>query len=70
VPAKGAAPKAHAISSYLEGKIAKWWIPDHVVFVDTLTCGATGKVQKMELRQRFAGHNAGAAAPAPRVATK
>ena len=66
VPGNGAAPKAHAISSYLEGKIAKWWIPDHVVFVDTLTYGGTGKVQKMELRQRFGG----AAAIAPRVATK
>jgi acyl-CoA synthetase (AMP-forming)/AMP-acid ligase II len=61
---------AHAISSYLEGKIAKWWIPDDVVFVDTLTYGVTGKVQKMELRQRPAGHCARAAAIALRVATK
>ncbi len=35
---------------------AKWWIPDDVVFVDALSYGATGKIQKMELRRRFAGH--------------
>jgi len=70
VPAKGAAPTAHAIATYLEGKIARWWMPDDVVFVDALTYGATGKIQKMELRQRFAGHYTGAAAPALRVATK
>ena len=34
----------------------KWWIPDDVVFADALSYGATGKIQKMELRQRFAGH--------------
>ena len=31
-------------------------MPDDVIFVDALTYGATGKVQKMELRRRFAGH--------------
>ena len=43
---------------YLEGRVAKWWIPDDVVFADALSYGATGKIQKMELRQRFAGHYA------------
>ncbi|WP_084799746.1 long-chain-fatty-acid--CoA ligase [Bradyrhizobium sp. Ai1a-2] len=47
-----------SIRAYLEGKIAKWWIPDDVVFADALSYGATGKIQKMELRQRFAGHYA------------
>ena len=68
VPAKGAAPTVHAIATYLEGKIAKWWMPDDVVFVDALTYGATGKIQKMELRQRFAGHYT--ASPAARATTK
>jgi fatty-acyl-CoA synthase len=68
VPAKGAAPTAHAIATYLEGKIAKWWMPDDVVFVDALSYGATGKIQKMELRQRFAGHYS--ASPAARAAAK
>ena len=31
-------------------------MPDDVVFVDALSYGATGKIQKMELRRRFAGH--------------
>jgi fatty-acyl-CoA synthase len=33
-------------------------MPDDVVFVDALSYGATGKIQKMELRRRFAGHYA------------
>jgi 3-(methylthio)propionyl---CoA ligase len=33
-------------------------MPDDIVFVDALVYGATGKVQKMELRQRFVGHYA------------
>ena len=45
-----------SIVAFLEGKIAKWWIPDDIVFVDALSYGATGKVQKMELRRRFARH--------------
>ena len=52
----GAKLSETAIKTYLEGRIAKWWIPDDVVFADALSYGATGKIQKMELRQRFAGH--------------
>ncbi len=40
--------------SFLKGKVAKWWIPDDVEFVDELPLGATGKVQKIKLRERFA----------------
>jgi 3-(methylthio)propionyl---CoA ligase len=36
-----------------EGKVAKWWIPDDVVFVESIPLGATGKVQKNVLRERF-----------------
>ena len=43
-----------SIYAFLEGKIAKWWMPDRVVFVEALVYGATGKVQKMELRSRYA----------------
>lgn len=50
-----------SIKAYLEGRIAKWWIPDDVVFTDALSYGATGKIQKMELRQRFVGHYAASA---------
>jgi len=56
VPAASEPATAKSIIAFLEGKIAKWWMPDDVIFVDALTYGATGKVQKMELRQRFAGH--------------
>ncbi len=39
--------------AWFEGRIAKWWIPDAVVFVDQLPHTATGKIQKVELRQQF-----------------
>ncbi|MGT2458990.1 3-(methylthio)propionyl-CoA ligase [Cupriavidus basilensis] len=39
--------------AFLEGKIAKWWTPDAVVFIDELPLGATGKVLKNRLRERF-----------------
>ena len=38
----------------LAGKVAKWWMPDDVVFVDDLPLSATGKLQKMELRREYA----------------
>lgn len=56
VPSVSQPATASSIFAFLEGKIAKWWMPDDVVFVEALTYGATGKVQKMELRRRFAGH--------------
>jgi fatty-acyl-CoA synthase len=58
VAKQGASVSADSIKAYLEGRVAKWWIPDDVVFADALTYGATGKIQKMELRQRFAAHYA------------
>ena len=39
--------------SFLEGKIAKWWMPDDVVFVDDIPLGATGKIDKKVVRERF-----------------
>jgi acyl-CoA synthetase (AMP-forming)/AMP-acid ligase II len=41
------------ILAFLNGKIAKWWMPDDVVFVDEIPHTATGKVQKTALRERF-----------------
>ncbi|WP_307727791.1 3-(methylthio)propionyl-CoA ligase [Massilia sp. TS11] len=38
---------------HLEGKIAKWWMPDEVLFLDGLPLGATGKVLKNKLREQF-----------------
>ena len=38
---------------FYEGKIAKWQIPDDVVFVDAIPLGATGKMQKNKLREQL-----------------
>ena len=42
-----------ALLQFYEGKIAKWWMPDDVVFVDALPIGATGKLLKNKLREQF-----------------
>jgi 3-(methylthio)propionyl---CoA ligase len=42
--------------AFYEGKIAKWWTPDDVVFVDAIPLGATGKIQKNRLREQFGEH--------------
>ena len=44
------------ILSYLEGHVAKWWLPDDVVFVQELPHTATGKILKAALRKDFAGY--------------
>ena len=41
---------------FFDGKIARWWIPDDVVFVDAIPLGATGKVLKNKLRDAFKEH--------------
>ena len=39
--------------AFYQGKIAKWWTPDDVVFVDAIPLGATGKVLKTKIREQF-----------------
>lgn len=39
--------------SFLGGRVAKWWLPDDVVFVEEIPHTATGKISKLELRKRF-----------------
>lgn len=41
---------------WFDGKIAKWWYPDDVLFVDEIPHTATGKIQKVKLRQQFADY--------------
>ena len=41
---------------FFEGKVAKWWIPDDVVFVGELPHTATGKLLKTKLREEFSSH--------------
>jgi len=38
---------------FYAGKIAKWQIPDDVIFLDSIPLGATGKMQKMKLREQL-----------------
>ena len=41
------------ILKFMEGKVAKWWMPDDVVFVNEIPHTATGKIQKITLRDQF-----------------
>jgi fatty-acyl-CoA synthase len=66
-PSQGASPSKADVLAYLDGKIAKWWTPDDVVIVDKIPLGATGKINKLELRSMFKDYvlpTAGAAATA------
>jgi 3-(methylthio)propionyl---CoA ligase len=49
----GAEVTREALLGFFEGKIAKWWTPDDVIFVDAIPLGATGKMQKNKLREQF-----------------
>ncbi|BAN26574.1 3-(methylthio)propionyl-CoA ligase [Caballeronia insecticola] len=42
--------------AFFDDKIAKWWKPDAVIFVDSVPLGATGKVLKHQLRERYANY--------------
>ena len=44
------------ILAFLAERVAKWWIPDAVIFLDALPVGGTGKVQKASLREKYANH--------------
>jgi 3-(methylthio)propionyl---CoA ligase len=52
----GAEVTREDLIAFFEGKIAKWWTPDDVVFVDAIPLGATGKMQKNKLREQFKDH--------------
>lgn len=56
VKAKDSTVTKEQILKYLDGKIAKWWMPDDVAFVEEIPHTATGKISKLELRKRFADH--------------
>lgn len=50
---QGREPDKTDILAFLNGKVAKWWMPDDVAFVDEIPHTATGKIQKMALRETF-----------------
>ncbi|MCJ8157486.1 long-chain fatty acid--CoA ligase [Sphingomonas sp. LaA6.9] len=52
----GAEVSAAEISAYLSDKVAKWWLPDEILFVDSLPHTATGKLLKTALRTQFKDH--------------
>ena len=52
-PKPGAQPTREQLLAFLQGKIAKWWMPDDVAFVEKIPLGATGKINKLALRETF-----------------
>ncbi|RIK85653.1 MAG: long-chain fatty acid--CoA ligase [Hyphomicrobiales bacterium] len=56
VPKPGRAPTRDAILAFMDGKIARWWMPDDVVVVDEIPHTATGKIQKAALRDQFSDY--------------
>ena len=44
------------VLDYLDGRVAKWWLPDDVVFIDEVPKTSVGKFSKKDLRERFADH--------------
>jgi fatty-acyl-CoA synthase len=53
VKKQGASLSREDLLKFYEGKVAKWWIPDDVVFIDQLPHTATGKLLKTKLREDF-----------------
>jgi fatty-acyl-CoA synthase len=52
----GAELSREELLNFFEGRIAKWQIPDDVAFVTELPHTATGKLQKLKLREQFKAH--------------
>jgi fatty-acyl-CoA synthase len=52
-PKPGVTPDKDAILKHLDGKIAKWWMPDDVAVIEKIPLGATGKINKLALREMF-----------------
>lgn len=49
----GRSASREELLGYLESRVAKWWLPDDVAYVDELPHTATGKLQKAKLREQF-----------------
>jgi fatty-acyl-CoA synthase len=61
---KGEQATKDEILAFMQGKVAKWWMPDDVAFVDEIPHTATGKIQKTVLRDRFKDYRLPTAAAA------
>ena len=53
---EGSEVGADAILAHLGTRVAKWWLPDEILFVDSLPHTATGKLLKTALRDRYRDH--------------
>ena len=53
VAKEGKSPRREDLLDFIQGRVAKWWVPDDVVFVDQIPHTATGKIQKVALREMF-----------------
>jgi acyl-CoA synthetase (AMP-forming)/AMP-acid ligase II len=56
IKAEGQELSKEEMLGYFDGKIAKWWMPDDVVFVDDIPHTATGKIKKVDLRKQYADY--------------
>lgn len=56
VKVDGKDPSKEDILAFLEDKVAKWWMPDDVIFVSELPHTATGKLLKTDLRDEYKEH--------------
>ena len=52
----GVSPSKVDILDLYEGKVAKWMIPDDIIFTDSIPLGATGKILKTKLREQFSDY--------------
>jgi fatty-acyl-CoA synthase len=53
VPKEGETIDQQELLAYMDGKIAKWWMPDAVQIVSEIPHTATGKINKLKLRETF-----------------
>jgi acyl-CoA synthetase (AMP-forming)/AMP-acid ligase II len=56
VPKEGKTPDRVALLDFLNGRIAKWWMPDDVQLIEEIPHTATGKINKVKLREKFADY--------------
>lgn len=59
---EGADVTAEAITAHLSTRVAKWWLPDEILFVDSLPHTATGKLLKTALREQYKDYRLASAA--------
>lgn len=59
-PRQGLSPEPGAVLTLLRGKVADWWLPDQILFVEAMPLAATGKIDKIRLRADYLDGKIGA----------